>query len=363
MTKQHPAFKFFIMGFLLVYLVTNYYIYHTIVQGFNLTGIPLFIISFIFIFLSGVYILSWFLRGRSSVPIVSYLGASWMGFLAISFTVFVSVDIINRVYPMERDLFIISFLTIILLIFISVTKVLTGPKVKTVNIKQRKAVKEPLIIVHLSDVHLGLLTSERWLDRVVNKVNNLQADLIVITGDLVDDSFAKLKRFVPIMKKLNGKHGVFAVAGNHEYYSGITNFHQFCEAANIRVLHNEAITIDGKINLIGLSDEVTKSTKTFQSHLQEILNSCNLELYNILLVHQPVGFKQTAAMGIDLQLSGHTHRGQLPPMNILVNLNYRYAYGLHTCGDSHIYTTSGTGTWGPPMRLFSDSEIVMIKYV
>ena len=138
MTKQHPAFKFFIMGFLLVYLVTNYYIYHTIVQGFNLTGIPLFIISFIFIFLSGVYILSWFLRGRSSVPIVSYLGASWMGFLAISFTVFVSVDIINRVYPMERDLFIISFLTIILLIFISVTKVLTGPKVKTVNIKQRR---------------------------------------------------------------------------------------------------------------------------------------------------------------------------------------------------------------------------------
>lgn len=363
MVKRNLAFSLFITMFFLVYVVTNFYIYQTIIQGFSLTGIPLYIVSFIFLFLGGVYILSWFLRGRASIHVVSYLGAAWMGILAIAFTVFVAKDIVSRVYPMKKDLFLVSFLIILVLIAISVTKVLIGPKVKTVNIKHKKTEKEPLTIVHLSDVHLGLLTSPKWVGEVVNKVNSLQGDLIVITGDLVDDSFDKVKKFVPQMKELKAKHGVFAVAGNHEYYSGLENFFKFCDAANIRALHNEAINIEGKINLIGLSDEVTKSTQSFKSHLQEILNKCDLELYNILLVHQPIGFKHTAAMGIDLQLSGHTHRGQLPPMNILVNLNYRYAYGLHTCGNSHIYTTSGTGTWGPPMRLFSDSEIVIIKYV
>jgi predicted MPP superfamily phosphohydrolase len=127
------------------------------------------------------------------------------------------------------------------------------------------------------------------------------------------------------------------------------------------VADGKFLKIADGVNLLGLGGKITRIDSGTETLIREQLARSGREDYNILLIHQPVGFRKTAALGIDLQLSGHTHRGQILPMNILIHLVYPYAYGLHALGDSHIYVSSGTGTWGPPLRIGSSSEIVKIK--
>ena len=343
-----------------IYGGMNYYVYHSFTSGLFVNGLALYIIQLSFWLLGTAYIAGQMLKGKMKLPMLTYLGAVWMGVLSISVSVFILKDLSLWVFGLETDLYTISVGLIATMIFWSVYKVSNGPKTKQVSIRHRKLDKNPLNIVHLADIHLGTMTSDKWLSKTIRNINNLQADVIVITGDMVDGSFETVKRFAPTMASLKARYGTFAVAGNHEFYQGLEHFNKFCEAANIKVLNNEAVSVADKINLIGIDDQLVKNKGLYEK-VEELLTTNNEGLYNILLLHQPVGFRKMVGMGVDLQLSGHTHRGQLPPLNLFVPLVYRYAYGLHSHGASHIYTTSGTGTWGPPMRLFSKCEIVNIK--
>ena len=355
------GFLFFLTTFSTVYGGMNYYVYHNIIQGFSKIDSLATVVGIIFWIFGSAYLVGQLLKPRLYIPLLSYLGALWMGLLSISFTVFLIKDIILWFFPSEQNFYLLSLLSIFFLVILSVVNVKKGPKIKKVAINHGKLKKEPLTIAHLSDIHLGIMTCESWLNQVVEQVNSIKADLVVITGDMVDDSFSKVEKFVPIMKNIKSKYGVFAIAGNHEYYQGIDNFQKFCREANIKELNDEALVLAERINLIGLSDKVALSNRTLEKQLVQILQGCDHSLYNILLLHKPVGFKLAAKLGIDLQLSGHTHGGQLPPLNIVVSMVFRYAYGLYTYNGSHIYTSPGTGTWGPPMRLFSESEIVSIQ--
>ena len=156
---------------------------------------------------------------------------------------------------------------------------------------------------------------------------------------------------------------VFAVPGNHEFYSGIENFLNFARMANIQVLRNENVTIADGIQIIGIDDKAGKMISGRDVDLRSAALDCNFNNPVILLSHRPTNFEESAGIGVDLQLSGHTHAGQIPPMDLIVRLVYKYPYGLYKYKSAFIYTTCGTGIWGPPMRLFSQSEIVKIDLV
>ena len=157
------------------------------------------------------------------------------------------------------------------------------------------------------------------------------------------------------------KHGTgYACTGNHEYYAGVDEFLKMAEESNIRVLLNEHVVIADTIVLAGVNDSSEKRMSGPGDDLEKALAGADLNKPVVLLSHQPDVFKQAHKAGVNLQLSGHTHAGQIPPMDLIVQLYFKYTYGLYREGTSYIYTTCGTGTWGPPMRLFSRSEIVKI---
>lgn len=357
MVKRIAEISLYVVMFLAAYAAMNYYVYNNVAQVITPLGkSPLG--QVVFVLLAVSYPLSQFFKSRLGRPLlVSFVGSLWLGMLATAVTVFLLCDLLSLFLPVGNHFWPIAF--IIALTVLGASKAWRGPVVKEVSIQQKKGIA-PLSIAHLSDLHLGPQTSLKWLGKVIHRVNSLEADIVVITGDLIEDTYEGMARFLPAFQDLKAK-GVYAVSGNHEYYQGIEHFQKFCRDAGIVIADGQRLKVADGVNLLGLGGRITKIESQTEALIREQLDLGRSGDYNILLLHQPVGFKKTAALGIDLQLSGHTHRGQILPLNILIHLVYPYAYGLHALGDSHIYVSSGTGTWGPPLRIGSSSEIVKIK--
>jgi predicted MPP superfamily phosphohydrolase len=216
-------------------------------------------------------------------------------------------------------------------------------------------------IVQLSDVHIGPTIGRRFLDRVVDKVNALQPDVVVITGDLVDGSVERLGPAVSALGRLRARQGVFFVTGNHEYYSGVDAWCDFLRGLGIRVLRNERVAIGAdaeSYDLAGVDDfSAHHFGRGHGADLDRALAGRDPTRELILLAHQPRAVLQAEAAGVGLQISGHTHGGQIWPFNYLVRLQQPVTSGLVRFGRSLIYVSNGTGYWGPPMRLGSPAEI------
>jgi len=358
MVKRIAEISLFLIVFLAAYGGLNYYVYFNLVQAIPASpGISL-LAQTLFILLACAYPVSQLFRSRLKLPLLACLGALWLGVLSISVAVFVVKDLLSLFLPIRSQAPAIGI--IIVLTLWSAVKAWRGPEIKDISIKHKKLAR-PFSIVHLSDLHLGPQTSLKWLEKVIAQVNSLEADIVVVTGDLADDTYEGMAKFIPAFKSLKTKDGVYAVSGNHEHYQGIEHFRQFCRAAGIIVADGQFLKVTEGVNLAGMGGKITGIDSQTEDNIRGFLTAAKAGDYNILLIHHPVGFKKTAKLGIDLQLSGHTHQGQILPLNLLVHLVYRYAYGLHALGDSHIYISSGTGTWGPPLRLGSSSEIVRIE--
>lgn len=356
MVKRILGFSLFVAVFVAVYGAMNYYVYLNtaiIIPSAGILPVQVLIAA-----LALAYPLSQFMRSWAGVHILSFFGAVWMGILSIAIVVFAARDLIALVSPFRAQGLALGL--IFALTIWAAGKAWWGPKLKTVSIRHGKLANS-FNIVHLSDMHLGKMTSSQWLERVVNQVNSLEADIIVVTGDLVDDTSAAVEKFTPVFRGLRAKYGVYAVSGNHEHYRGVDNFQEFCRSAGIMAADGKLLSVSAGVNIVGIGGRTTRAGAELENGIRSLLSSVSPEDYNILLIHHPVGFPKSSQLGIDLQLSGHTHRGQIPPFNLFVHFVYRYAYGLHSLGDSHIYTSSGTGTWGPPLRLGSNSEIVRIQ--
>jgi predicted MPP superfamily phosphohydrolase len=198
---------------------------------------------------------------------------------------------------------------------------------------------------------------------MVDATNSLKPDLIVMTGDLIDASICNSKALCDSLSKLNAKHGVLAITGNHDFYSGIETFMSIAADTHMKVLRNENTTIAGAVQVAGIDDPEAKSFHEGERNISKALEYPRKIDHSkplILLSHRPDVFKEAAAKDVDIMLSGHTHWGQVPPMDLLVWITMKYSWGFYRLGDSILYTTSGTGTWGPPMRLFSRPEIVKL---
>lgn len=224
-----------------------------------------------------------------------------------------------------------------------------------------------LTLVQLSDVHVGPTIGRRFLDAIVEKVNAQKADAVVITGDLVDGSVRDLRASVEALGKLQGRYGVYFVTGNHEYYSGVSEWSEELRRLGIKVLSNQRVAIGdptggAQLDLAGVDDPTGARIKRLSDYGMSIISANrdpDREL--VLLSHQPKTIEEAAKHGVGLQLSGHTHGGQIQPFGALVSLTQPYMAGLYRHDEkTQIYVSRGTGFWGPPMRLFAPAEVTKI---
>lgn len=219
-------------------------------------------------------------------------------------------------------------------------------------------------IVQISDLHVGPTIKRKYVQRVVDRVNGLDADLVVITGDVVDGSVGHLSADTEPLGDLSSRHGIYVVTGNHEYYSGVAEWWAEFARLGLRGLMNEHVLIEhngAKLVLAGVPDY---SAHTFdpaqRSDPAKALSGAPAGIPRILLAHQPRTSTDAAAAGFDLQLSGHTHGGQFWPWTFFVRLQQPYTAGLHRLNQLWVYTSRGTGYWGPPKRFGVPAEITQI---
>jgi hypothetical protein len=209
-------------------------------------------------------------------------------------------------------------------------------------------------IVQLSDIHVGPTIGRAFIEQLVAKVNAMSPDLVAITGDLVDGSVAELGPLVAPLAGLRARDGVFFCTGNHEYYSGVDEWLRFLPTLGVKVLDNAHVALDA-FDLAGVSDWSARHD------LPRALLGRDASRALVLLAHQPKQIHEAEELGVGLQLSGHTHAGQLFPFNYAVKLQQPYVAGLHRHKSAMIYVSAGTGYWGPPMRLGAPAEITRIE--
>ncbi|TCT10208.1 hypothetical protein EDC26_102164 [Paralcaligenes ureilyticus] len=221
-------------------------------------------------------------------------------------------------------------------------------------------------IVQVSDLHIGPTIKQRYVDAVVDAVNRLSPDIIALTGDLVDGGVARLAKDISPLARLKARHGIYAVTGNHEYYSGAEQWVAEFRRLGLDVLMNQhrILSYQGAMLVVaGVTDFGARGFDASQASdpATALSGAPAGAAVKILLAHQPRTAPAAAAAGFDLQLSGHTHGGQFWPWKYLVPLQQPFVDGLHRHGRMAVYVSRGTGYWGPPMRLGARSEITRIR--
>ena len=223
-------------------------------------------------------------------------------------------------------------------------------------------------IAQISDLHVGPTIKRNYLERVVDAVNTLGADMIAVTGDLVDGSVRDLSRHTEPLSRLTARHGAFFVTGNHEYYSGAPAWIAELRRLGLSVLLNEHVVLrheGASVVVAGVTDlNAVYFDPAHRSDPAAAMKGAPPDAgARVLLAHQPRSAFAAASAGFDLQLSGHTHGGQFFPWNFVVRLFHPFTAGLHRVGGLRVYISRGTGYWGPPQRLGAPSEITYVRLV
>ena len=240
-------------------------------------------------------------------------------------------------------------------------------EVKRVPIRLRKLPPRlnGLRLVQLSDMHVGLTIGRELVEDVVRKVNALEPDIVAITGDLIDGTVEDLGQAIAPLGGLRASLGTFFVTGNHEYYSGADSWLGFLRSLGIRALRNEHVELEKEgetIHVAGVDDWTAHQFGgDHGADMAGAMQGRDTTKPVVLLAHQPVQFEEAREHGVDLQISGHTHGGQIFPFGVLTRLVQPFLSGLHRRGDSQIYVSSGTGYWGPPMRIAAPAEMTLIE--
>lgn len=307
-----------------------------------------------------------------------WIGSFWLGIMVYLLLQLVLIDLLRLLnmafgfIPSFSDPEKVRKVIAISIVSITVLIVLLGhintwfPVVRNYELKIEKqgGQMKDLHIVAFSDVHLGTAIEKRHLSIIVKKVNALNPDIILIPGDIIDEDIAPVihNNVGGILTQLKAKLGVFAVTGNHEYIGGVMASKNYLKDHGVELLNDTAQLINNSFYLVGREDLTIKQfTNGKRKALSEIMEGIDDSKPIILMDHQPFKLEIAEQNGIDLQLSGHTHHGQLWPFNYITNMVYELSWGYKKKGSTHYYVSSGIGGWGPPIRTVNRPEIISIK--
>jgi predicted MPP superfamily phosphohydrolase len=375
-------FLIFFSIVILIYSLVNYYIY---IRGMQALPEGMAFKSWypwIFLFLSASYIIGRFLERVWISPVSTFFtftGSFWLAFMIYFLMAVVVIDIVRIVifFIPAKPGFMINnyadFKKYLFLVVVAVTGiiVLAGhinaltPRVKRVDIRidKKAGATKTLHIAAASDIHMGTLVGPRRTAKLVKMINERNADLILFAGDIVDEDLAPVIKYDlgRSLLKLKAPLGVYAITGNHEYIGGADAAVSYLEEHGIKMLRDTSIKINESFYLAGRNDRDSKRFSAKErKNLAAVLEGVDLSLPVIMMDHQPFNLQQVADAGVDFQLSGHTHHGQLWPFNYVTNAIYELSWGYKKKDNSHFYVSSGYGGWGPPVRSGNRPEILDI---
>jgi len=353
---------YFVIGFLalLVLFFAHFYLYNRFEKLFKINKILLiFILSFLTL---SFILMSIIVRSMNNLvtDFLYYITATWLGVFLFLLVGFVLVDLAVFGFKLAGINLAYKTAGIIMLILVFFATIFSLINANVIEIKKVSFefdnLEKNIKIVQISDVHVGIIHSKSYLERIVSISNKLNPDFVLITGDLFDGEGKLSEEEISPLKNLKSNYGVYFVTGNHENYFGLDKALKFVASQNITVLRKEAREVGG-VQLIGFDyseQELGNKSNRFEGL------KINKSKVSVLIYHDPAGFKQAADKGINLQLSGHIHKGQILPFELIERIFIKYISGKYQIGNSYLYVSQGVGTWGPPMRLGSRSEIVEI---
>ena len=359
-----------------VYFFANWYIFSRGMKALDSTQFQSIFKWVFWVFVISFPVGQFLERGNPTewARVVSLVGSLYLVVLLYTFLQLVLVDVV-RLFDSWWH-FVPAFLKQGPVLFSVVAIVSLGllmggyynaahPVLKQVEVKIDKDIEGGSIkAVLLTDIHKGVIIQNGRIRRMVERVKEIDPDIVLFAGDLVDHNPTPVikNRMGEDYRMLTPKLGMYAVTGNHEYIGNAATSVAYLSEVGIQYVRDTAIEVGGVLTIAGRDDrdKPRYGDGTNRKDLNEILNGVNTELPLLLLDHQPVDYDKAKELGVDLMLSGHTHKGQLWPFGYITSAIYENHYGLMKKGQSYFYTSSGYGTWGPPVRVGNRPEIVEI---
>ncbi|MFC1535075.1 metallophosphoesterase [Thermodesulfobacteriota bacterium] len=377
-----PSFIIFLIIFHSLYGLLHFYFYRKLVRALDMGSISHLLLIVILCFLLLSFIISNMLTDEAPfllTNILAYISHIWMGALFLFFSINLLIDIYRliiyvsarffspvfaRYLPGDKVTFVVTLLIIAGIIIYGMFE---AGNIVVENIKIRTAKLPPrmdmLRVVQISDIHFSVLNDLKLAKKIGEIIKDLQPDILVSTGDLIDSGLRDKELVASVFRDIKTTYGKYASAGNHEFISGIKEAVEFIEKAGFKMLRNESVSVKNFLNIAAIDDPTSRRFGTASNVSEDkILKALSREHLNIFLKHQP-RVDNNSIGKFDLQLSGHTHKGQIFPFTLIVSQFYSYLDGLHKVGnDSYLYVSRGTGTWGPPIRFLTFPEITVIDF-
>lgn len=376
------SFILFLSVFLTLYGLLHLYFYRKFLRAFDPGTISHITLIFILCCLLFSPILTYMISetGHPSLTrIVGFITYIWMGVLFLFFTVNLLVDIYRlviyiagriftpfpvRYVPGQTITFIVTSLLVIgVVIYGSFEAANIGVDHLRLRSSRLPAGMDHFRIVQISDIHFSPTNGIGLARKITGMVEELRSDILLSTGDLIDRGLQDRDAVASLFRHIQAPYGKFATTGNHEFIAGIEYSTEFTEKAGFRMLRNESVSVGTFLHILAVDDPAGERFG-MSSVISEkkVLESYAPDGLNIFLKHQPR--VETESIGrFDIQLSGHTHKGQIFPFSLFVSLFYSYMDGLYEMKDgSYLYVSRGTGTWGPPIRFLSPPVITVIDY-
>ena len=312
--------------------------------------------------------------------VIVWAGALWMAMFVYLLLFLLSIDVlrlIDAIIPIFPRIITENHLQTdhilgIIVFTVSFVVVVAGfinartPRIRTIDLtipKDGHAFKS-LNVVVVSDIHLGTIVCKKRIEHIVEKINSLHPELVLLPGDVVDEDLGPVinQNLGETLRVIKAKYGVYAITGNHEYIGGADAACKYLGEHGITMIRDSVVMIENSLYIVGRED---LSMRQFggkrRAQLEELMAKVDKRFPVILMDHQPVHLEQAVENGIDLQLSGHTHHGQLWPFNYLTKKIYEVSWGFKKKGNTNIYVSCGVGSWGPPVRTGNSPEIINFR--
>ena len=356
--------RIFFLIFLLAYVCGNVYIFIRTLQMLSGFSLAMKILLSVIYWLVAFSLVIAMLTRHIDMPVILsksmfHIGSVWLVFTLYMIFALLIADVTKIFVPsLNHGFYYALGATCCLLLYGYYNY--RHPQVNKIDVSLDKPIEgNGINIVAVSDVHLGYGTGKAMLKEYVDMINAQHPDLILIGGDLIDNSLTPLykENMAEELAQLKAPLGIYMVPGNHEYISGIDESVRFLKDTSIQLLRDSVVTLPNGVQIIGRDDRSNRSRHSLPTLLKQADRSKPI----ILLDHQPYNLAKTDSLGIDLQFSGHTHHGQIWPISWVTDRIYEQSHGYRKWSQSHIYVSSGLSLWGPPFRIGTNSDMAVFR--